>query len=342
MKLSEFDYYLPKELIAQYPAKERDSSRLMVVDRAKNKIEHKVFADIKDYFNAGDLLVLNNTKVLPSRLFGKRITGGKVEVFLVRHKGDLVFEAMLKPGRLKFNEKIIFDKTDIYAVITGRNEVKFYAQALGDVYKLGVMPLPPYIKRKSEDDDTVRYQTVYAKNEGAIAAPTAGLHFTHNLLDQLKESGAAIGHLTLHVGLGTFKPVKSDIITEHKMDAEYYEVPLETVELIKKTHAHHKRIFAVGTTSLRALESYALGKNNGETRLFIYPGYEFKVVDALITNFHLPKTTLFMLVCAFCAALPAGESASGEAGFELIKQAYAEAVENKYRFYSYGDAMLIL
>ncbi|TBR17943.1 tRNA preQ1(34) S-adenosylmethionine ribosyltransferase-isomerase QueA, partial [bacterium] len=292
LKLSDFDYHLPRELIAQYPSVERDASRLMVVDRRKNKIEHRVFSDIKDYFSHQDLLVLNNTKVLPSRLFGKRITGGKVEIFLVRHIGGLVFEAMLKPGRLKFNEKIVFDNTDIYAVITGRNEARFQAESLEDVYKLGVMPLPPYIKRKSEESDTIRYQTVYAKNEGAIAAPTAGLHFTHKLFEQLRDIGADIGYLTLHVGLGTFKPVKSDVIAEHKMDAEYFQVPQETSELIEKAHAHNKRVFAVGTTSLRALESYALGQREGDTRLFVYPGYKFKEVDALVTNFHLPKTTL--------------------------------------------------
>ncbi len=329
MKLSDSNYHLPKELIAQYPAKERDSSRLMVVDRAKNKIEHRVFSDIKDYFNPGDLLILNNTKVLPGRLFGKRITGGKVEILLVQHKGGLVFEALLKPGRLKFNENILFDNNEIYAVVVGKNEVKFQAKSLEDVYKLGVMPLPPYIKRKSESSDTIRYQTVYAENEGAIAAPTAGLHFTHKMLNQLKGLGVDIGYLTLHVGLGTFKPVRSDIIAEHKMDAEYFEVPEETIELTQKARRYNKRIFSVGTTSLRALESYASGQKEGRTSLFIYPGYQFKMVDALITNFHLPKTTLFMLVCAFAKE-------------ESAKKAYFEAVENKYRFYSYGDAMLIV
>lgn len=329
LKLSDFDYLLPKERIAQFPLEERDLARLCVVDRKKQTISHSTFKDIAEYFRADDLLVLNDTKVLACRLLARRKTGGKVEVLLLLRKNALVFEALLKPARLKTGEEIIFDAGGLSATVTARNEVTFRAENVDQIYGAGVMPLPPYIKREARESDRIYYQTVYARNEGAVAAPTAGLHFTQRLLDEIKRQGVGIGYLTLHVGAGTFKPVKEDDVTLHKMDKEYFVVPPETIELIRQAREKKVRIFATGTTSLRALEAYAAGYAQGETDLFIYPGYEFKAADCLITNFHLPKTTLFMLVCAF-------------AGTGLIKRAYQEAVDSGYRFYSYGDCMLIL
>lgn len=329
MKLSDFDYNLPKELIAQYPLKERDSSRLLVVDRKQDNIEHRGFKDICDYFRKGDLLVLNDTKVLPSRLKGNRLSGGKVELLLLNHKGNLRFRAWIKPSRVKLKEKIIFDGGRISCTVIAKNEVTFDAKDIDAVYSQGVMPLPPYIKREPEDSDNLDYQTVYAKKEGAIASPTAGLHFTNELIQKMQSSGVDIGYLTLHVSYSTFRPVKAEDITKHTMDKEYFNIDDDTLKLIEEARAKNGRIFAVGTTSCRALETYALGKKEGDTDLFIYPGYRFKLVDSLITNFHLPRTTLFMLSCAF-------------AGEKLMKKAYQEAIDKKYRFYSYGDAMLIV
>ncbi|MFA5276064.1 MAG: tRNA preQ1(34) S-adenosylmethionine ribosyltransferase-isomerase QueA [Candidatus Omnitrophota bacterium] len=324
-KLSDFDYILPKELIAQHPLNERDSARLLVVERKSGKVKHCIFKDLTGFLKPDDLLVLNNTKVVPCRLKGKRSTGGKVEIFLLKQKENKTFFALLKPGRLKQGEKINFNGGSIYAQILSRNEVAFNTQDLSKIYGLGAMPLPPYIKREAVASDNIYYQTVYAKDDGAVASPTAGLHFTRELLKKIIDFGTNVSYLTLHVGLGTFKPVKSENIMEHKMEKEYFKVPDETIKALTQAG----RVVAVGTTSLRALESFALGKKEGETDLFIYPGFDFKVANCLLTNFHLPRTTLFMLVCAF-------------AGSDLMKKAYQEAVENKYRFYSYGDAMLII
>jgi len=329
MRLADFDYILPKEFIAQYPLKQRDRARLLVVDRSSGSISHLIFKDVVDYINKGDLVALNNTKVLPCRLFGSRITGGKVEVLLLNQKGEAKFNALIRPARLKPSEKIIFNGGKIFACFSAANEVTFNTQDMEEIYKLGVMPLPPYIKRASEDADRIYYQTVYAKEAGAVAAPTAGLHFTEGLIEGMESKGAKVTYLTLHVGYGTFKPVKVEDVATHKMEPEYFRLSHESIKAIEGAKADKKRIIAVGTTSLRALETYAFGRKEGYTDLFIYPGYKFKIVDALITNFHLPRTTLFMLVCAF-------------AGEELAKKAYAQALEEKYRFYSYGDAMLII
>jgi S-adenosylmethionine:tRNA ribosyltransferase-isomerase len=339
MKLSNFDYELPKDLIAQYPLKERHKAKLLVVNRANGSIEHRFFEDILSYLNKDDLLILNNTKVLACRLIGRKATGGKVEVLLTRRKTGSIFECLIQPSRTKTGEKIIFAEGKITGIISGRGEISFKLEDANAIYKFGQVPLPPYIKREPEDLDKIYYQTVYAEKEGAIASPTAGLHFTEELLKEIASRGIDSAYITLHVGLGTFKPVKSDNITEHKMEPEYFNVPKNTQEKIENSRLDKKRIVAVGTTSLRALESYANGVKEGNTDLFIYPGYKFKLVGSLLTNFHLPKTTLFMLVCAFSAA---GGSDSGGGGMELMKKAYEEAVAQKYRFYSYGDAMLII
>jgi len=329
MKLSEFDYILPKELIAQYPLRERDSSRLLVLKREDKAIKHCSFKDIAGYLRRGDLLVLNDTKVLSARIRAKRVSGGKVEILLLSRKSADIFSALIKPGRLKIGEKINFGGKDIYGVIKAKNEVAIAPEDVEAVYNLGSMPLPPYIKREPEDSDSTRYQTVYAAKDGAIAAPTAGLHFTRELLEKIDADGVGTAYITLHVGHATFKPVKSGDIREHRMDKEFFQIDKEAEAKIKAARKDGNRIFAVGTTSCRALESYASGVKDGYTDLFIYPGYKFRLTDCLLTNFHLPRTTLFMLVCAF-------------AGEELAKKAYQEAISQKYRFYSYGDAMLII
>jgi S-adenosylmethionine:tRNA ribosyltransferase-isomerase len=329
MKLSDFDYSLPKELIAQYPLKERDAARLLVLNRKQGTIEHFIFKDIIDYFQEGDLLVLNNTKVLPGRLVGSRLTGGKVELLLLRQKSGLTFEVLIRPGRLRLKEKIIFNGGKISAEIIAKNEITFYAKDTDTIYNLGVMPLPPYIKRDSEDLDNLYYQTIYAREKGSIASPTAGLHFTKELMEKIKARGMDIAYITLHISYSTFKPVKVEDVTTHKMDKEFFQVSKDAQDNINQARLRRARIFTVGTTACRALETYALGVKEDYTDLFIYPGYEFKLTDCLITNFHLPRTTLFMLVCAF-------------AGEKLIRKAYGEAIDRKYRFYSYGDAMLIV
>lgn len=329
MKLSDFDYALPEELIAQYPIKERDQARLLVLERKSGRMEHRLFKDIGEYLSENDLLVLNDTKVLPARLIGKRQTGGRVEVLLLNRKSGMTFNAMVKPARLRTGESIIFNGGSISGALSQRDEVTFNAENEEAVYRLGTMPLPPYIKREVEGPDTVYYQTVYARNNGAIAAPTAGLHFTLELLDELKSAGVNLAYVTLHVGAGTFKPVKSEDILGHKMDPEYFKVSDENLALLEKAKNTGTRVVAVGTTSLRAIEANSLGQKEGFTDLFVYPGYHFNTVKGLLTNFHLPRTTLFMLVCAF-------------AGEALAKHAYAEAISRKYRFYSYGDAMLVL
>jgi len=329
MKLSDFDYNLPKELIAQYPLEERDSARLLVLNRLEEKLEHRIFRDITDYLNKDDLLVLNDTKVLSSRIKGKRVSGGRVEILLLNRKRGLTFQALIKPNRLKLGEKILFNGGSIQGKIEGKNEITFEAEDTESIYSIGAMPLPHYIKREAEELDKVYYQTVYAQNGGAVAAPTAGLHFTQELIEKINSGGINIARLTLHVGIGTFKPVKAQDFTKHKMEPEYFKVPNEAAEAIERAQINNSRIIAVGTTSLRTLETYTSGMKEGYTDLFIYPGYKFKITDCLLTNFHLPRTTLFMLVCAF-------------AGEKLAKRAYQEAIDRKYRFYSYGDAMLIV
>jgi S-adenosylmethionine:tRNA ribosyltransferase-isomerase len=330
LKLSNFDYDLPKDLIAQYPLKERELAKLMVVRRSEKTIEDRVFKDITEYFKKGDLLVLNDTKVLTCRLMGHKFTGGKVEILLTKRKSGSTFEALIQPSRTKIGEKIFFDKDNkIAGIVTNRKEITFQPKDANIIYEIGQVPLPPYIKREPEELDKEYYQTVYADKLGAIASPTAGLHFTGELLKKIEAQGVNVAQITLHVGLGTFKPVISDDITEHEMEPEFFQVPKATQERIEEARKNKSRIIAVGTTSLRALEAYAAGAKEGHTNLFIYPGYKFKLVDCLLTNFHLPKTTLFMLVCAF-------------GGEELMKKAYQEAVDKKYRFYSYGDAMLII
>jgi len=329
LKLSDFDYVLPKELIAQYPLQEREAARLLVVERSNSTIKHCLFKDILGYLKKDDLLVLNDTKVLACRLIGHKATGGKVEILLTKRRSGSTFEALIQPSRTKIGEKIFFGKDNIEGAVTNRREISFKQKDADAIYECGQVPLPPYIKREPEDLDKEYYQTVYADKIGAIASPTAGLHFTKDLLKSLEASGINIAYLTLHVGLGTFKPVTSDDITEHKMEPEFFQIPPAARQQIEEARKNKSRVIAVGTTSLRALESYADGFNEGQTNLFIYPGYKFKLANCLLTNFHLPKTTLFMLVCAF-------------GGEQLMKKAYQEAVAQKYRFYSYGDAMLIL
>lgn len=300
-----------------------------------------MFKDIVDYLNKDDLMVLNNTKVLSCRLIGSRLTGGRLEVLLFKHKQGLTFSALIKPSRIKLGEKIIFNTGKLSGIVTAFDQITFDARNIDEVYNQGLMPLPPYIKRNPEDLDNIYYQTVYAQKRGSIASPTAGLHFTKELIKKIESNGVKVGYITLHVGLATFRPVKTENILKHKMEPEYFKIPDGTIRLIEKARkdkarpvrkssiSNRARIFAVGTTSLRALETYWLGMKEGDTDLFIYPGYKFNIVDCLLTNFHLPRTTLFMLVCAF-------------AGTKLIKNAYAEAIDKRYRFYSYGDAMLIV
>jgi len=336
MKLSDFDYHLPKELIAKYPAQPRDSCRLMVLDRKDKTIEHRIFRDVIDYLKPGDTLVLNNTKVIPARLIGKKEkTNANIEVFLLRPIEDNIWEALIKNvRRLKKNQKIIISD-DFYVEFLSKDDekaiVKIHSKDIkSDLEKYGHVPLPPYIEREDEEKDKDYYQTVFADKEGSVASPTAGLHFTKELLEKIKEKGVNIAYITLHVGLGTFKPVKTEDITKHKMHEEYFTIPKETLEMIKKTKENKKSLVAVGTTVVRALETYGkFGKTEGFTDIFIYPPYEFKIVDKLITNFHLPKSTLLMLVSAF-------------ADRDFILKAYNEAVKERYRFFSYGDAMLIV
>ena len=336
LKLSDFVYDLPKDLIAQFPLKNRDQARMFVFERKSGKFAHKSFKDISSYLKANDLLVLNDTKVLACRLIGHKATGGKVEILLTKRKNGTDFATLIQPSRTKVGEKIFFGpQRGIAGVISARGQISFKLADADRIYEYGVVPLPPYIRRDPIESDTLDYQTVYAAKEGALASPTAGLHFEYQTLEALKAQGVKLGFVTLHVGLGTFRPVRTEDITQHKMDSECFQVPEITQQLIKETKNSQGRLIAVGTTSLRVLETIATGKNEGNTDLFIYPGYKFKNVDCLLTNFHLPATTLFMLVCAFAAA-------ENESGVELMKKAYQEAVNEKYRFYSYGDAMLII
>ena len=304
----------------------------MVLDRATKTIEHKTFEDIISYFKSGDLLVLNNTKVIPARLFGKRKTGGKVELFLLEKKNPAC-EALVRPaGRIKDGERVILESGDEVEIL-GRGDVgRFvkFSRPLTDILnEVGHMPLPPYIARDDEPADKSNYQTVYSKNEGATASPTAGLHFTQELMERVKGQGARVSFVTLHTNYGTFAPIKTDDIEMHKMHREKFELPSETANAISETKKAGGRVFAVGTTTTRVLEHCAGKASSGYTGMFIYPGYQFKVVDHLITNFHLPKSTLMLLVSAF-------------AGKDFIFKAYAESIEKKYRFFSYGDSMLII
>ncbi len=341
MKVSDFNYNLPQELIAQVPIKNRDESRLMVLDKKNKTIEHKIFKDIINYLKPGDCLVRNNTKVIPARLYGiKEETGINVEFLLLnRIEGDY-WEVMVRPGRrLKEGTKVIFGngilQAEILEIMNGGNrKVKFtYEGIFNEILdKIGLMPLPPYIHEKLKEKD--RYQTVYAKYEGSAAAPTAGLHFTNELLEEIRQKGVDIANVTLHVGIGTFRPVKEENVEEHAMHTEHFYIKQEDVEKINKAKKEGHRIIAVGTTSCRVLESIA--DENGyvkpieaDTGIFIYPGYKFKCIDGLITNFHLPESTLIMLVSAL-------------AGKDYIMHAYEEAVKEKYRFFSFGDAMAIL
>ncbi len=336
IKLSDFDYHLPKEFIAKYPVEPRDSCKLMVLNRKDKSITHRVFRDIVEYLSPGDLLVLNDTKVIPARLKGKKPTGANVEVFLLRPIKEDVWEVLLKNAkRVKPGNQIIFGEDFKCEVLEkgeeGKAKVKFFGDSIQQlIKKYGQIPLPPYMEREEEEKDRNYYQTVFAKKEGAVASPTAGLHFTEELLNKLKEKGVNTAFCTLHVGLGTFRPIKTEDITKHKMHEEYYHIPDETLRAIEETKKRGNRVIAVGTTVVRTLETYAsTGKKEGFSDIFIYPPYQFKLVDSLITNFHLPKSTLLLLVSAF-------------AGRDFILKAYEEAKQKGYRFFSYGDAMLIL
>ena len=339
MKVSDFNYYLPEELIAQVPIKKRDESRLMVLDREKKTIEHKVFKDIIEYLNPGDCLVRNNTKVLPARLYGKKETGAKIEFLLLNQIEGDIWECIVKPGsKLKPGTNVTFGEGKLKATILdvmpgGTRKVEFFYDGIFNeiLDEIGLMPLPPYIHESLKEKD--RYQTVYAQYEGSAAAPTAGLHFTDELLEKIKQKGIEIANVTLHVGIGTFRPVKVETIEEHHMHSEHFYIKQEDVDKINNAKKNGKRVIAVGTTSCRVLESIAdenglVSPTERDTNIFIYPGYQFKCLDGLITNFHLPESTLIMLVSAL-------------AGKEYIMQAYEEAVKEKYRFFSFGDAMFI-
>lgn len=340
MKTSDFYYELPQELIAQDPLEDRSSSRLMKLDKKTGEIEHKIFRDIIEELNPGDCLVVNNTKVIPARLLGvKEDTGAHIEVLLLKRKADNVWETLVKPGKkARPGARIIFGdgllKAEVVDVVDeGNRLIRFEFEGIFEeiLDKLGQMPLPPYITHQLKDKN--RYQTVYAKHDGSAAAPTAGLHFTPELLEQIRAKGVKLAHVTLHVGLGTFRPVKVEDVTKHHMHSEFYVVEEEQAHLINETKAAGSRVICVGTTSCRTLESATdehgiLKAGSGWTEIFIYPGYRFKMMDALITNFHLPESTLLMLVSAF-------------AGKEKIMKAYEEAVRERYRFFSFGDAMFI-
>ena len=341
MKTSDFYFNLPQELIAQDPLEDRSSSRLLMVDKKTGEWKHEIFRNIIDYLNPGDCLVLNNTKVLPARLMGsKEDTGASVEVLLLKRRENDIWETLVKPGKkLRPGARVVFGdgrlKAEVLDVVEeGNRLVKFYYDGIWEevLDALGEMPLPPYITHKLQDKN--RYQTVYAKFDGSAAAPTAGLHFTKELLQKIEEKGVKLAYVTLHVGLGTFRPVKVEEVTEHHMHSEYYQITKEAADTINESKKNGGRIICVGTTSCRTLESAAaldgtLEECCGNTEIFIYPGYQFKMMDALITNFHLPESTLLMLVSAL-------------AGKEQVMAAYEEAVKEQYRFFSFGDAMILI
>jgi S-adenosylmethionine:tRNA ribosyltransferase-isomerase len=345
MHLSQFDYNLPEELIAQFPSQKRDESKMLVLNRQKRSFEHKNFFNIVDFFDENDVLVMNNTRVIPARLIGKKNTGAIIEVFLLKEKNPNQWEVLIKPSKRVKPSTIIEISDELKIEVLERIDDKWLVELIyeGDFYslldKIGNIPLPPYIERNMREEDIKkldyeRYQTVYAQKPGSVAAPTAGLHFTEEILKKLEAKGIQICHVTLNVGLGTFKPVKCDNILEHKMDSEIFEIPEKTAQIINSAKKEGKKIVAVGTTTVRTLETAF--KKYGEIKpcqnfseLFIYPGYKFEVVDKLLTNFHLPKSTLLMLISAL-------------AGRDFIFEAYNEAIKEKYRFYSYGDCMLVL
>ena len=349
MKLSMFKFNLPKELLAEHPAKNRDESKLMVVDRATGKITHKKFKDIINYFDDGDVMILNDTKVFPARMYGnKEKTGAKIEVFLLRELNaeSRLWDVLVDPARkIRIGNKLYFGENDnvVAEVIdntTSRGRtLRFlydgpYDEFRKALYDLGETPLPKYIKRPVEESDIERYQTVFAKNEGAVAAPTAGLHFSRELLKRLEIKGVNYANLTLHIGLGTFRMVEVEDLTKHKMDSEEMIISQEACDIVNNAKANKKKICCVGTTSMRAMESSVssqrtLNPYTGWTNKFIYPPYDFSIADCMITNFHTPKSTLLMMISAFC-------------GHDLMMKAYKEAIQEKYRFYSYGDAMLII
>jgi len=338
IRAEDFDYALPPDRIAQHPVEPRDHARLMVLHRDSGKLEHRRFYEVVDYLRRGDVLVINETRVFPARLVGKRPSGGKVELLLVRPLGRDTWEALAKPGRkVRPGERLLFGEGKLTGEVVERTEDgKRVVRFSGDIEtlrNLGQVPLPPYIRRSPIPEDRERYQTVYARVEGSVAAPTAGLHFTEELLERLREKGVEVVPIVLHVGPGTFRPVRGEV-SEHRMEAEYYEVSPRAAEVVNLAREKGGRVVAVGTTSVRTLETVAdeegrVRPGSGWTELFIYPPYRFRVVDALITNFHLPRSTLLMLVAAF-------------AGRERVLEAYMEAVRLGYRFYSYGDAMLII
>lgn len=346
MLLSEFDYVLPEELIAQRPSDKRENSRMMVLNRDKQEILHKHFYDIVDLLDDSHVLILNDTKVIPARLYGYKDTGAKIEVFLLKEKENHTWEVLIKPSkRVRVGTVIkIADELSCEVLMPLPDDGKWLVKMIyeGDIFeilhKVGNIPLPPYIERKMTNEelkklDFERYQTVYAKDEGSVAAPTAGLHFTQDILKKLQDKGVEVGYVTLNVGIGTFRPVKCDNILDHHMDSETFQIKQETADLINRAKAEGKKIVAVGTTSVRTLESAykmfgGIQACKGASELFIYPPYEFKVVDKLITNFHLPKSTLLMLVSALATK-------------DFVFKAYAEAIKEKYRFYSYGDCMFI-
>ena len=343
-KLGDFDYPLPKKYIAQYPGDKRDQSKLMVVNRAEKTIEHKKFSNITDYLRKNDLLILNNTKVFPARLFAtKDRTDAKVEVFLLRELAENLWEVMVRPARkvrignkLVFTPKLVCDVID--NTVSGGRVVRFESESQSELHsiidRIGTSPLPPYITRDAEPSDKKRYQTVYATERGAVAAPTAGLHFTQGLINKLEKKGVKIEYITLHIGLGTFRPVQVEDLNRHQMDSEYFEVSPKTAMAINDARKKHRKIVAVGTSTIRALETvvvsgFMVSPKRGWTDKFIYPPYEYKMVDSMVTNFHMPKSTLMMMVTAF-------------ADIKLLKKAYREAKKHNYRFLSYGDAMIIV
>ncbi len=348
MKLSSFLFDYPKELIAKYPAEPRDSARLMVLNREKRTIEHRVFSDIAEYFREGDVMVVNNTKVFPARLYGnKEKTGARIEVFLLRELNpeSRLWDVIVDPARkIRIGNKLYFENGLVAEVIdntTSRGRtIRFVFEGDNEalynkIDEIGQTPIPPYIKRKVEEDDRERYQTIFAEHRGAVAAPTAGLHFTPPLIDKLVKKGVHVAPLTLHVGLGTFRPVEVEDLTKHRMDSEHYIISPHAAEVVNKAlPSSENTVTAIGTTAVRALESslsasYTLKADSGWTDKFIYPPYEFHIVERLLTNFHMPRSTLVMLVAAF-------------AGLDFLKEAYEQAIEEKYRLFSFGDAMLII
>ena len=349
MKLSQFTFNLPKELLAEYPAPNRDESRLMVVDRKTGKIEHKLFKDILKYFGEGDVMILNDTKVFPARLYGnKEKTGAKIEVFLLRelNRESRLWDVLVDPARkIRIGNKLYFGDDDLLVAevidnTTSRGRtLRFlfdgpYEEFKKTIEQLGQTPLPKYIKREPKPEDKERYQTVYAQKEGAVAAPTAGLHFSRELLKRLELKGVNFSNVTLHVGLGTFRQVEVEDLTKHKMDSEEMEINEKAADIVNKAKDNKKKVCAIGTTTMRAIESAVstdghLKPYKGWTNKFIFPPYDFSVANCMVTNFHMPESTLLMMVCAF-------------GGYDLIMKAYKEAIKEKYRFFTYGDAMLIL